>query len=123
MTAALTGTPIAGDIAYGPDGNLTNDPKEALNGALRVFDRGHKGSGLALMIELLAGALSGAAMSDKKASANWGSLVIVIDPGIFGDAESVRERLCEMCHRVKNAKKLQETREMFLPVRNFKSRN
>lgn len=34
-------------------------------GAIRVFDRSHKGSNLALMVELLAGPLVGAAVQDK----------------------------------------------------------
>jgi LDH2 family malate/lactate/ureidoglycolate dehydrogenase len=34
-------------------------------GAIRVFDRSHKGSNLALMVELLAGPLVGAAVEDK----------------------------------------------------------
>jgi len=53
------------DVAWDPQGHPTSDPAAALAGALRVFDRGHKGSGLALMVELLAGAVTGAAMSDK----------------------------------------------------------
>lgn len=86
-------------------------------GALRVFDRGHKGSHLALMVELLAGALPGAAMTDKNNANNWGSLIIAIDPSILGPIEGFQERAAEMCNRVKNAKKLpgQEDHEMYLP--------
>ena len=43
--------------------------------------RSHKGSHLALMVELLAGPLVGAAFQDKIAQANWGNLLIAIDPG------------------------------------------
>jgi hypothetical protein len=32
------------DVAYDSQGQPTTDPMEALKGALRVFDRGHKGS-------------------------------------------------------------------------------
>ncbi len=43
--------------------------------------RSHKGSHLALIVELLAGPLVAAAWSDKIAHANWGNLLIAIDPG------------------------------------------
>lgn len=43
--------------------------------------RSHKGSHLALIVELLAGPLVAAAWSDKIAQANWGNLLIAIDPG------------------------------------------
>ena len=73
-----------------------------------VFDRSYKGSHLALVIELLAGAWTGAAMNDKVNSRNWGSLVIVINPIIFGpdSLKELQENAKIMCGRVKNAKKL-----------------
>lgn len=69
------------------------------------------------MVELLAGALPGAAMIDKNDANNWGSLIIAIDPSILGPIEGFQERAAEMCNRVKNAKKLpgQEHNEIYLP--------
>jgi LDH2 family malate/lactate/ureidoglycolate dehydrogenase len=49
----------------------------------QVFDGGHKGSGLALMVEVLAGPLVGAAVADKLAERNHGNLVVAIDPTLF----------------------------------------
>ena len=117
VTAAAEGKSIPDDVAYDSNGEPTTDPMEAMKGALRVFDRGHKGSHLALMVELLAGALTGAAMSDKHVNNNWGSLIIAIDPAILGPIEGFQERAAEMCSRVKNAKKLpgQEDSEIYLP--------
>ena len=43
--------------------------------------RSHKRSHQPLIVELLAGPLVGAAFSDKIAQANWGNLLIAIDPG------------------------------------------
>ena len=88
-----------------------------MKGALRVFDRGHKGSHLALMVELLAGALTGAAMSNKHDKQNWGSLIIALDPAILGLTDDFHERAMEMCNRVKNAKRLpgHEKTEIYLP--------
>jgi L-2-hydroxycarboxylate dehydrogenase (NAD+) len=117
VTAAEEGNVIEGDVAYDSAGHPTTDPIEAMKGALRVFDRGHKGSHLALIVELLAGALTGAAMSNKHDKQNWGSLIIAIDPAILGNTEDFKERAMEMCNRVKNAKKLpgQENSEIYLP--------
>ena len=52
----------------------------ALKGALRTFDRGYKSSNLALMVELLAGPLVGAAHMNKLAAKNWGNIVIALNP-------------------------------------------
>ena len=116
MLASVTGTSIQDDVAYDRDGKETTDPDEALKGALRVFDRGHKGSGIALMIELLAGALTGASMGPSKLDdKNWGSLVVAIDPGVFGDAQAFKRKALEMCSRVKQAKRLDGDVAISLP--------
>lgn len=116
-TAEAEGQPIPDDVAYDATGHATTNPSDALKGALRVFDRNHKGSHLALMIELLAGALTGADMEDKAQRRNWGSLVIAIDPAVMGPDNDFKERAMIMCNRVKNAKRLpdQEDKELFLP--------
>ena len=107
--AEKEGTSIPSNVAYDRNGYSTTSPTEALHGALRVFDRSYKGSHLALMIELLAGAFTGAAMEDKGSSNNRGSLVIVINPDyVFGlnTLEDFRSSAMTMCDRVKNAKKI-----------------
>ena len=84
VKAAEAGEDINGDVAYDKDGKATTSPADALAGALRVFDRSHKGSGLALMVELLAGAMTGASMGpDKRTENNWGTLIIAINRKII----------------------------------------
>ena len=61
--------------------------------APQVFDKSYKGSNLALMVELLAGPLVGAAVADKLAERNWGNLVVALDPGLMGDRGLIRERM------------------------------
>lgn len=114
-TAEKEGQSIADNIAYDSTGKMTTNPTEGLKGAIQVFDRNFKGSHLALMIELLAGALNGASMSDKMNNPNWGSLVVAIDPSILGSSERFKEKAQEMCMRVKNAKKLPDVTEIYLP--------
>ncbi|MBX2825893.1 MAG: Ldh family oxidoreductase [Gammaproteobacteria bacterium] len=76
--------------AIDKDGQPTNDPAAALAGAQLPFG-GHKGSSLALMVELLAGALLGDLFSfeateadtHKTGSPFGGELVLAIDPSHF----------------------------------------
>ena len=52
------GKPLPEGAALGPDGSPTTDPQTALEGAQLTFG-GHKGTAIALMVELLAAALTG----------------------------------------------------------------
>lgn len=100
---------IPGDVAWDVCGNPTTDPAAALGGALRSFDRSYKGSHLGLMVELLAGAFTGAAMNDKKEQKNWGTVVLVLHPNVLGDQDGFIQRVKEMCDRVHGAKPLPDT--------------
>ena len=73
--------------AIGPDGEATTDPEVALKGAQLPFG-GHKGAAIALMVELLAGALVGDLFSFEAAEKDAGTgaplggeFLIAIDPG------------------------------------------
>lgn len=77
--------------------------------------RSYKGSHLALMVELLAGALPGAAMEDKKNSKGWGSLIIAVDPEEFDSLEAFQSRVRVMCSRVTGAKRVEGCDRIFLP--------
>lgn len=114
--AEAEGKEIEGSLAYGPDGLATTNPSAALAGALKTFG-GAKGSGLALMVELLAGTLSGADMEDKwgQDGNGWGSFMLVIDPDIMGDKEEIINNAKTMLTRIKNAKKLPGSEGVYLP--------
>jgi LDH2 family malate/lactate/ureidoglycolate dehydrogenase len=49
--------------------------------------RRYKGSNLALIVELLAGPLVGAAITDKLKAKNWGNLVVAVSPDLLGAAD------------------------------------
>lgn len=84
LTAKAKGEPLPPGVAYGRDGGWTTDASEALEGGAIATFGGHKGAGLALVVELLAGALPGAAVlgqcESKKAAKNWGHTFIAIRP-------------------------------------------
>ncbi len=81
------GDPLPEGWAVGPDGAPTTDPQAALDGALLPFGA-HKGSAIATMIELLAGAMIGDRMSrealDFMGTASLlprhGALILCLDP-------------------------------------------
>lgn len=78
------GEAIPGDVAMDADGKPTTDPAAAIGGAIRAF-AGHKGSGLALMVELLTGALVGGGITGAPdANANRGTLIVALDPAALG---------------------------------------
>ncbi|PXW17542.1 Ldh family oxidoreductase [Paraburkholderia caballeronis] len=102
---AREGKPIPEHWAFDRDGAPTTDARAALDGAMRTFG-GHKGSALAAMVELLAGALIGDLTSMESqafdagagASPCHGELVIAIDPRRFlgddaADGHARAERL------------------------------
>lgn len=83
-------TSIPAGWAIGPDGHPTTDPIQALSGAMLPV-AGHKGIGIAMLVECLAGSLSGAApmeVGDSSqnlggAAANASAFLLVINPDLM----------------------------------------
>jgi uncharacterized oxidoreductase len=103
MVAASGGTPLPPGVLIEADGRFSSDPRtlygeaadarhggvRAGTGAIRAMGE-HKGSGLALVCELLAGALTGSGCCGpvERKLAN-GMLSFYIDPGGLGLAETM----------------------------------
>ena len=89
------GKPIPEGWALGPDGAPTTDPEMALKGAQLCFG-GYKGAAIALMVELLAGALIGDLFSFESTAADngdggpptGGEFLLCIDPAKTNGAGS-----------------------------------
>lgn len=87
LMAERAGRPIPEGWAIGPDGRPTTDPRQALEGAMLPVG-GPKGIGLAMMVECLAGSLSGttpppmreADGSSGSAAMHLGAFLIVANP-------------------------------------------
>ncbi|MCL5777461.1 Ldh family oxidoreductase [Limibaculum sp. FT325] len=96
---AREGKPVPPGTGLGPDGQPTIDPAEVLKGAQLPFG-GYKGSNIALMIELLAGALIGEVFSYEAGQRGpkdggppvGGELILALDPDRFG-AGAWRDRV------------------------------
>ncbi|MGB1011895.1 MAG: Ldh family oxidoreductase [Thiolinea sp.] len=96
---ARDGHSVPETAGIGPDGEKTTDPNVVLEGAQLGFG-GYKGAALAMMVELLAGALIGEFLSIESAEDDGGrggppkggELMIAIDPTRHGDADGFLER-------------------------------
>jgi len=90
VAAQKAGQPIPADWATDADGQPTTDPAAALAGALAPAG-GAKGAALALMVEILCGALAGGAygweassfLDDKGPSPSVGQVILALDPMAF----------------------------------------
>lgn len=115
LEARTAGKKIPHGVAIDGKGNITEDPNAAIEGgAIKTFDGGYKSSNLALIVELLAGPLVGAAVADKMSEKNWGNLVIAVDPSLLGQGE-FEKRAAAVTARVKGAKRMPGVNEILLP--------
>jgi LDH2 family malate/lactate/ureidoglycolate dehydrogenase len=98
--AAKAGQPIPDTWATDRSGRPTTDPNEALNGFLLPIG-GHKGYGLALIVDLLAGVLSGAAylthvkswVDSPEEPQNLGHYFLLIDTRRLGETNWLSARM------------------------------
>jgi LDH2 family malate/lactate/ureidoglycolate dehydrogenase len=105
--AAQHGEQIPLGYALDADGNPTTDPNEALKGVLMPMG-GPKGSGLAIVIEILAGVLTGSAFAgevrdqykDFDQPQDVGHIMIAIRPDLFLPLAEYRERMDFLAKRV-----------------------
>ena len=128
--AEMAGVAIPPDWALAPDGRPTTDPTEALAGALLPFG-GHKGYGLALGIELLAGVLSGASLSPELVNTGmtgrrWsateelpnsavGNAYLAVDPAAFVGRDEFVARMARLADAIKAAPPAPGVDEVLLP--------
>lgn len=107
---ALANTPLPPGTGVDSAGRPSTDPHTILaGGALHTFG-GYKGSSIALMVELMAGALTGGQLSFENdfgdcagaQTPKAGQLLMVIDPTRGGNAEFA-QRVAHLCSRLIDA--------------------
>ncbi len=92
-------------VAVDSSGHATTDPATALEGAIMPFD-GHKGSGLALMIELITGPLVGAGIvGDADSATNRGMAFIAIQPSALGAEGTFSHAVSTLKTRLKQSRR------------------
>lgn len=116
VLAKARGEKIPDNMAIDEDGKPTNDPEKAMGGALLSFDRGYKGAGLGMVVEMLAGPLVNSAWIDNKTfTEEWGSLFIAIDPNLLVDTDVFKKNASDLIAKVKGSRKKEGTEEIRLP--------
>jgi LDH2 family malate/lactate/ureidoglycolate dehydrogenase len=120
--AEQTGHPIPKTWATNAAGEPTTDPAEAISGMLLPAGA-HKGFGLAFMLDLLSGLLSGGAWGegvqplygDPATAYNSSHLFIAIDVGHFRPASDFKAEAREAAERVRNSTPARGTERMYSP--------
>lgn len=116
------GESIPTDWALDPAGHPTTDPAQALAGTLKPV-AGPKGFGLALMIDVLTGVLSGAAFGQQVGSMfndwsrpeNVGHFFVALHIAHFMPAGEFAARLATLARQVKEARTADDNVRTWLP--------
>lgn len=103
-------------------GRPTTDPKAALDGFLLPVG-GHKGYGLALLVDLFAGLLSGAAYLTHVKSwvdapdepQNLGHFFILIDTKLLGSADWLKQRMLDFAAILHDSPPVDAARPVIMP--------
>lgn len=118
QAAEREGKPIDPTWAKDFDGNPTTDASKAY--ALQPI-AGHKGYGLAVMVDILSSLLSGAAygsdigLYSKLEMENTGFFMILIDPSRFMPIEDFKANADRYVRMMKDSRKAAGVSEIFLP--------
>ena len=105
------------------EGRPTTDPAQLMAGGAMQAMAGYKGYGIALLIEILAGVLTGAAfttdiktwITDTDAHINQGHCFIAIDPNIMMPFSDFTARMDELVRRIKCTPTSPGTERIYLP--------
>jgi uncharacterized oxidoreductase len=107
----------------GSDGNPTNDPEALYANPPRAailplggLTAGHKGYGLAFMIEILTGILARNGYSNEKASRiSNGTVLIVIDVATFIPVEEFKHQVLDLIRYIKTSPCIPGVNEILVP--------
>ncbi len=102
VRAKALGEKLPDNVAIDSEGNLTTDPEEAMKGAVLPFDRSYKGSGLAMVVELLGGVLTGSSFVFD--DGDWGSFYIAFSPDLLVGTDQFKTNASELIKKVKATK-------------------
>lgn len=104
LNASLSGEKLPENMALDQNGNFTTDPDEVLNGSVLPFDNSYKGSGLGMIVEILAGVLAGSEFTGLYTDEGWGNFFMVLSPELFMPLNQFKARMDEFLKRMKSAK-------------------
>jgi LDH2 family malate/lactate/ureidoglycolate dehydrogenase len=112
------GKPIPESWALTPDGRVTTDPAEAMDGPVLPIGE-YKGYGLSLVTDVLTGVMSGAqfglSVFQDEQRYDVGHLMMAFDPAMFMPRERFDERLGQLITEIKDAPPIDPARPVLLP--------
>jgi len=115
LVSAKKGEKIPPDILIDKNGKPTTNPNDLEDGGALLPIADYKGSGLALMLEILAGPMINAKGGDKAVPGTWGFFIMSFDPKIFVEKEVFNERLHKMIQEIKDSRRAAGFNETLLP--------
>jgi delta1-piperideine-2-carboxylate reductase len=110
--ARRLGKELPEGVAFDHAGMPTRDPAEALAGAFAAWG-GHKGSGLAIVVQLL-GIMAGSPPIPGEL-AGFGYLIVTMRPDLMGPAEEFRENVAAFADAVRAARPVGGGPEVRMP--------
>lgn len=120
--AQRRGERIPSDWALDKDGKPTTDPAAALDDGVMLPMGGPKGSGLAVMMDVFSGVLSGSAYAgrvtgpyDPSKASDVGHFLVAIKPNLFLDLDEFRDRMQCLFETVVGAEKAAGVDRIYFP--------
>ena len=101
LEADAAGELLPPDVAVDHHGNPTRRPGAVLDGGSLLTFGGHKGLGLSMAIEVMAGALAGAAAAPAGPGDAWGHVFVAFSTAMLGDPEIIRAEASEILQRLR----------------------
>ncbi|EXJ68953.1 uncharacterized protein A1O5_07885 [Cladophialophora psammophila CBS 110553] len=101
--AERLGAPLPEGSAYDSGGKPTTDPLQVLNGALTVWG-GYKGSGLAIMVQLLG--IAAGSTEPTPFLSDFGFLIMAFDPSILQSLDRVKQDAEKLSNSIRSTKML-----------------
>lgn len=123
LTAKVAGTPIPDNWLVDEHGRPTSDPSQYPEKGTIVPMAGHKGYGIALFIEIIAGVLTGASflsgiknwLAEDPDPADQGHAFIALNIDPIMPLGQFKERMQEMIDELKNAPKAEGADRIYMP--------
>jgi LDH2 family malate/lactate/ureidoglycolate dehydrogenase len=120
--AAKKGAPIPPDWALDREGRPTTDPREAIFHGFMQWAGGYKGFGLATVVEVLGGVLSGGLFgTDVPSMKDFGKEPLVtsafylcLDPALFMPLDEFRARVTRLIAMVKASERAAGVEEVYI---------
>ena len=104
LNAKTLGKKLPEGVALDSAGNVTTDAGKAMDGATLPFVNSYKGAGLAMMVEVLAGAFPHSGYAGIDEENGWGNLFMAFSPKLLSNTGEFKQRMSRMIDRIRNSK-------------------